>query len=353
MHILFIGYLNKISNTSSLRCSAMKRIADVVDVVNLENEKLTVFYRVVNYFFNRGFPIYLPDDGKFNREIKGLVDENKYDIVWVDKGLVVRASTLRYIKCRLPMLKIVNYSPDNQVLRHNQSQQYLDSMGIYDLHVTTKLNAVEKMKKMGARDVLFTPKSYEKSFHRPIKITQEDIEVLSADVGFVGTYEKQRFESIKYLAQNGIDVKVFGEGGWPDSSDIPNLTIVNKGLYDTNYVKALRCFKISLCFLRKLNDDQQTSRSVEIPACGGFMLAERTYEHQLLFEEDKEAVFFDSNEELLEKCRYYLNHEDERIRIVEAGRRRCVESDYSNDGMICKVLSYVEELGRIDEKNIF
>ena len=78
----------------------------------------------------------------------------------------------------------------------------------------------------------------------------------------------------------------------------PNLVIENKGLYSEDYSKSFQAFKISLCFLRKINYDQQTTRTVEIPACGGFMIAERTAEHKAMFEEGKEAEFFSSNEEL-------------------------------------------------------
>ena len=68
------------------------------------------------------------------------------------------------------------------------------------------------------------------------------------------------------------------------------------------------------------------------------MLAERTDEHLALFEEGIEAEYFDSNEELLDKVRYYLSHEDERKRIAAAGRERCVRSGYSNEDRLSKML---------------
>ena len=78
---------------------------------------------------------------------------------------------------------------------------------------------------------------------------------------------------------------------------------------------------------------------MEIPACGAFMLAERTDEHLRLFEEGKEAAYFGSNEELLEKVRYYLNHEDERRMIASAGRKRCLDSGYSHHERLKYMLS--------------
>ena len=92
-----------------------------------------------------------------------------------------------------------------------------------------------------------------------------------------------------------------------------------------------------------MNDDLQTTRTVEIPACGGFMLAERTNEHLALFNAGTEADFFSSNEELLALCRKYLKDDTLREQIAEAGRHRTEKEDYSNDGMIKSIITRVFE----------
>lgn len=141
---------------------------------------------------------------------------------------------------------------------------------------------------------------------------------------------------------HGIKVRVFGGGKWNDYKNYnSNLIVEGAGLRGEDYCKSLQATRINLCFLRKINFDQQTTRSVEIPACGGFMMAERTAEHLAMFEEGKEAAFFSNNEELLDKCSYYLAHEQERAVIAELGLKRCIASDYSNRGMIRNILKAI------------
>ena len=103
----------------------------------------------------------------------------------------------------------------------------------------------------------------------------------------------------------------------------------NEFLFGEDYSRAICSSKININFLRKINRDEVTSRSVEIPACSGFMLAERTERHSSFFEEGIEAEFFSSNQELLEKVRQYIENESAREKIAMAGYQRCIKSGYS------------------------
>jgi len=55
---------------------------------------------------------------------------------------------------------------------------------------------------------------------------------------------------------------------------------------------------------------------------GAFYLVEYFEELAEFFEKDREIVFFESPEELVDKARYYLAHEHARERIRLAGMRR-------------------------------
>ena len=96
------------------------------------------------------------------------------------------------------------------------------------------------------------------------------------------------------------------------------------------FTKGIVASKINLGFLRKANRDLQTDRSIEIPACGGFMLSERTVEHERLFLDKEEAVFFDNKEDLLKKIEYFLANDDQRKKIALAGYNKCISANYTH-----------------------
>jgi len=287
------------------------------------------------------FKLKIPmDPYRINRKLLEH-DFSSVDILFVVKGNEIHPWTLRRLKAKYPHLTMINWSLDDMYAWHNRSLFYSFSLDRYDLVVTTKSYNVEELKSMGAKKVLFTYQAYSKDIHKP----QHCDGTFDHDIVFIGYPEKERYASILYLADHGFRVDIYGyPSAWkkrPFCTKHPNIVIHPRGLYGEEYAKALSCAKISLCFLRKINRDQHTSRSIEIPACGGFMLAERTKEHMELFEENEEAVFFETDEELLKKVRYFLKNEKERKQIAEAGLKRCMESDYSYDHMVDKILDAV------------
>lgn len=65
-------------------------------------------------------------------------------------------------------------------------------------------------------------------------------------------------------------------------------------------------------------------RDFEIPMSGGLMMTGYQEELSLYYEIGKEIVCYDTPAELLDKCRYYLKHDDEAEAIRRAGLQRAL-----------------------------
>lgn len=269
-----------------------------------------------------------------------------WDILWVDKGQSICADVLRQFKVSQPSCVLVNYSPDDMFNPGNQTDRYLAGISVYDLFVTTKSYNVDEFRDAGVRNVIFVGNAYEPSVHRPMKIGADERARYGSDVVFVGAVEPERLRSLDTLARTGLRLGLHGGGKeWLHlAKSYPNVCGSCGFIAGMEYARILCASKIGLGFLRKANRDLQTTRSIEIPACGVFMLAERTVEHLELFEEGKEAEFFASDDELVDKCRFYLRNEEKRKKIAELGRERCLKSGYSNAERLSIVLDCMKDL---------
>ena len=275
------------------------------------------------------------DKAGINRRLLDAAKEVGPHIIWIEKGNMIRPSALRALRRIAPDALLVSYAEDDMFLAHNRTRAYVKGLSCYDCVFTTKAPNVgpSELPALGARRVIAVDKSYDPHVHFPVGVSEADVERYGADVGFVGTFEAARARSLSYLAENGIAVRVWGNGWEAWAAHPPGLIIEDRAVVNTEhdlaYTKSLCATRINLGFLRKLNRDTQTDRTMEIPACGAFMLAERSDDHLRLFEEGHEAAFFGSDDELLEKVRYYLGHEDERAAIARAGRQKCLDAGYS------------------------
>ena len=108
------------------------------------------------------------------------------------------------------------------------------------------------------------------------------------------------------------------------------------------FVKSIMATKINLGINSTINRNQTSGRSCEIPAAGGFLLAQRTAEHEAMYVEGKEAEFFNTAEDIVIKVKYYLNHDTKRKEIAANGRLRCLRSGTSYEEMMEKMTIVLE-----------
>ena len=287
----------------------------------------------LNFFQKLFYKLRLPINlNKFNERILSALESFVPDIILIIKGNDLYPKTIKKIKSINPTVKIISWSGDHMLKKHNSSIYFKYSIPLYDIHFTSKSNAIEGLYLKGAKKVVFLNKAYYKNLH-----FYETNPNLKYDVIFIGSFEEPRYNSIKFLSENGITVNVFGNG-WDHLNSTQNLIIHKKPLEGAKYRQAISSSKVNLHFLRKANEDFQTDRTMEIPACMGFLLAERTKEHTKLFIENEEAVFFNSDTELLQKVKYFLKNEDKRKKVAKSGFKRVTQSDYSYENMIEKII---------------
>ncbi len=330
--ILVVGQL-RYGTTSWSRLKALEKLIESVQTIDII-PSISKRNMWSNVFTNH---LYLgPNINHINRQVIKRSEEFQPDILWVDKGLHIWPETLDSIRergCRL----LIHYSPDNHMIPGNQSRHYLESIPKYDVHVTTKMSNINWLIKCGAPVVKYTDQGYDPSIHRPVQLSKEESTKFACDIGFVGHWEPSREEILLWLWRQGYKMKVWGEN-WNRAKNSTHPLFINaRYLVGDDYAKAISGAKINLCLLSNWFGDKTTSRSMEIPACGKFMLAERNNEHLALFEEGIEAEFYETRRELLNKINYYLKHENERNAIGKAGLRRC-NPGYSNEARLKRLM---------------
>jgi len=342
MKILFVGAIFRhYVNTTHMRMRVLSRAGHEVRPLCMEP-----FYdwggRFGGALFRRlrwGPPLW-----RLGRAVVAEARRFRPDLVWIDKGPWITPGALRGMRAAGGAF-LVHFTPDPAILFHG-SRHFLKAIRLYDLLVTTKSYEMELYRRHGARNLLLRHPAFDLEAHRPMELSGEERRRYACDVLFAGSYAPGRERYLRPLRRAAVDLAVWG-GNWKEGCRDRDLLRSYRGspLYGGEYARALSSAKIGLGLLSPLVPDRTTTRSLEIPACGAFLLAERTEEHEELFEPGREAEFFDSEEELVEKVRYYLSHDRERERIAAAGRRRCLSGALSYRDQVAAILDKVAELG--------
>jgi len=316
-----------------------RELGHETDVINIRKYySLSFPNRVLNWVLK--VPCYYGTK-KLNSEVKKKVFSYKPDFVLFFKPNYISPQTIFTIKKQ----KVITFSlsGDPTFFLKNISQSFLKTVPFYDCFFTPNSLDVSELLKLGAHKAVFLPPAVDTELMYPVSPGAKDKKRLGTDVIFIGTYVagEKREKYLEKLCRKGYNIKVYGNR-WVRCLRCFCLRkrkcLAYEARYGEDFSKIVNSSKIVINFLREHNKDSQSSKIYEIPACRAFMLCERTNEVVDIFKEGKEAEFFSSFEELVEKIDYYLTHPKKRKQIAEAGYERVKKYNCSFNSRAEKIL---------------
>lgn len=357
MRILFLGEIGH-GQTSLMRMHAFERLGhDVRGVHTIEPWREAGWLaRQVQRRRGRGTIV-----DTINRRVIEAARVHRPNLIWAEKQEYLTPETLDAL--RATGARLVHFTPDPYFSLPWKRTPVMDAaLPLFDALVYCKRYEQADYERAGPQTV-YMPLGFAEDVHRPLPSADPR---WTCAVGFLGGWEPRREHLLGAVAEAGTDLKVWGgywdhlrDGRWTLRRHVilgqlagadpykiakrPALARALQGgeVYGDDYARALTGSRIGLGFLRTVCPDQHTTRTFEIPACGSLLLADRTDEHQAFFEEGLEADFFSSDDELLDKVRFYTRDESARARVSAAGLARCHRSGYAYHHRLASALSEV------------
>jgi hypothetical protein len=189
-------------------------------------------------------------------------------------------------------------------------------MEVFDVHVVIdnpNMFCLDKNSTYGDRFINLWPPQDAGLFHS--QTGTRDVPV--AFLGQISAYRSYRGEVLNHLLQNNIPGKFLTQNREAQVSH-------------AEYANFMRNSKISLNFSQSVDCNQLKSRVFEIIFSGALLMESENEQTSKMFTPMKDYVSFQSKEDLAEKIRYYLNHEDELTQIAEQGLKTAFEKYNSN-----------------------
>lgn len=280
----------------------------------------TLFYKL-QYKFSFG-----PTIRKINNDLICFTKKEKPDLVFIYRGIFIYPGTIKEIKRGGSF--VFGYNNDDPFSKKYPFyfwRHFLKGIKFYDYLFAYRIKNIDDYKKIGYNNVSLLRSYY-------IKNSNIFNNKKNNDVVFVGHFEDdKRDEYLKFLFENGIDIKIFGDSSWKKSnhfSFFKEKGILFNAVYSPDYEKTLNSSKICLVFLSKMNNDTYTRRCFEIPAARSMMLSEYSDDICSLFLPQKEFDYFKSKEDLLNKVRFYLDNEEKRESMILACCDRLVSDGH-------------------------
>lgn len=338
MKQLRILYIGTISGTCLDRANAYRRLGHEVVHIDMRQwlygsawiDRIT--WRIGGHVFS---PL-------LARRMEQALRAQTFDLCHVDNGEWVTPQIIQVL--RQACHRVINYNIDDPTGLRDRARfsAYRRSASHYDLLAVVREENIKECADLGARRVLRVWRSADECTHAPRPMTASLLNQWKSDVLFLGTWMPERGPFLLALIQRGVPLTIRG-GQWHKAPEWQKLKAHWKGgsIGGDDYAYAIQGARLCLGLLSKGNRDLHTTRSMEVPSLGGLLCAERTTEHQSLYVENEEAVFWRDADECAAVCLSLLQDDGRRQQLAVAGQKRFVNSGYANEPVLKKILQEV------------
>ena len=272
------------------------------------------------------------------RELLG----KSFDLCHVDNGECITPALVAQL--RRSCGSVINYNIDDPFGPRDRRRfsAYRAAVPHYDMVFVIRALNVAEARQLGARRVLCVHRSADEVSHAPVAMSAAALAAWSSDVLFLGTWMPERGPFLVELLRLGVPLTIRG-ARWQRAPEWSQLAAAYKGgpLFGADYARAVQGARINLGLLSKGNRDLHTTRSLEIPALGALLCAERTSEHEAMYADGGEAVFWSTAQDCAQACKTLLADEPRRAAIASAGKRRIGANRHFNEAMLQRILSEV------------
>ena len=208
----------------------------------------------------------------------------------------------------------------------------------YDLSLVGNIAEVETYRSWGVKRAEWSPMGLQPTIYDPT-LTYDEVLNGSRDIELfmmMNRLASWRRERVEALADAFPGAHFYGSG-WPRG-------------YLSN--------EKELAFLRRAkigpNIHNSTGpinyRTFYLPANGVMQICDNKSHLGKIYELDKEVVGFDTIDECIDLCRYYIAHDEERRLIAANGWKRAV-TDYNETAIFTRVTGFIKEHLAGDEKD--
>jgi spore maturation protein CgeB len=261
---------------------------------------------------------------EYNRELRLQARRLHPDMLLVFKGVWVNDVSVRSLRAQ--GVFCYNFYPD--VSFHAHGPYIPKALPHYDWIFSTKTFGLSDMREQlgvtRASHILF---AFDPDLHRPLPMTDRDYARYGCDVSYIGTWSPKKEALLTEVARRrpNVHLRIWGEYWNNARSPAIRNAIVGHEVLGNEFVRALLGSKINLSIMSEARKgssrgDQVANRTFVVPACGAFVLHERTQELLQHFKEDEHFGCFGDADELIEKIDYYLARPELRRQIADAGR---------------------------------